>query len=274
MRVQCIFTCYNRKEKSYRCIKSLANGNQNIFFDFIVVDDNSTDGTREMLCELRQKEGINVRVVKGPGNLYYSQGMRLGMKFALQTQKDYDYLLMVNDDVLFIEHSIEGMIKESVEKNNAVIVGATKDSNGNLSYSAIKYVTGYRYRQLSINEYKVKADTFNANCVLIPYFIFLDCGPLDEKYIHSLGDFDYGLEIRKRGYDIFVSKDYCGICNKNPTKNSWLDPNLSIKKRLQLKESVKGAPMRQWYYFLKKNFGIKSAIIGSLTPYIRIILKR
>ena len=43
---------------------------------------------------------------------------------------------------------------------------------------------------------------------------------------------------------------------------------------IRLKESVKGAPFKQWFYFLKKNFGIFTAVIHAFTPYIRIILKK
>ena len=41
-----------------------------------------------------------------------------------------------------------------------------------------------------------------------------------------------------------------------------------------LKESPKGLPSKQWFYFLKKNFNINYAVWKSITPYIRIILKK
>ena len=63
-----------------------------------------------------------------------------------------------------------------------------------------------------------------------------------------------------------------GLCNNNDNKGTWTDVNLSRIERIKKKESVKGAPTKQWFYFLEKNFGIFSAIKGTVTPFIRIII--
>ena len=126
---------------------------------------------------------------------------------------------------------------------------------------------------MDIDEWQQEADTFNANCVLIPYKVFVKVGPIDSHYIHSLGDFDYGLELKRHGNILHVSKDYCGICDINSIENTWVDVSLDIKERVRRKEAIKGAPTKQWFYFLKKNFGIGNAIFGSLTPFVRILLR-
>ena len=45
---------------------------------------------------------------------------------------------------------------------------------------------------------------------------------------------------------------------------------LDIVKEFK-KENIKGAPTKQWFYFLKKNFGYMAAVKGTLSPYIRIL---
>lgn len=267
-------TCFNRKEKTEKCIKSLEKKNSGINFSFVVVDDNSKDGTFDMLKEL--SNSYDIHILRGNGKLYYSAGMRTGMEYIKNsTIIDYDYLLMVNDDVAFYEGCVELLLQQSIEKGNSVIVGATCDKSGNLSYGAIKYIgKGLRYRTLSILESNISCDTFNANCVLIPKRWFINSDIIDSHYRHSLGDFDYGLSLRKCGCNLYTSNFYVGMCNNNSSEKTWGNSNLSIKERLKLKESVKGAPFRPWFYFLKKNFGIVYALIYSFTPYIRICLKR
>ena len=49
-------TCFNRKEKTVKAIKNLIKGNPNIKFTFIIVDDGSTDGTKEALGHFMGKE--------------------------------------------------------------------------------------------------------------------------------------------------------------------------------------------------------------------------
>lgn len=277
MRIIAVFTCFNRKARTQNCIQTLAAGNPDCEFTFIAVDDNSTDGTGEML-EALQKEGYDIHLLKGNGSLFYSGGMRLGMEYVLEDNNEsnntYEYLLMLNDDVAFYENCIEKMATQSKEQGNAVIVGAMCDKEQHMTYSAVKYTRGIRYRKLEISEWKVPADTFNANAVLIPYEVFRKVGAMDRHYVHSLGDFDYGLFIKRAGYTIHPSKEYVGICESNPSTGGWQDVSLSRCERIRKKESVKGAPTRQWFYFLRKNFGMFTAVKGCVTPYIRILLGR
>ena len=166
-----IITCYNRKEKTKNCIQSLVMNNVEINFSFVIVDDNSTDGTFELLNEM--KKDYNIHLIRGNGSLYYSGGMRKGMKYV---KANFD--------------------------------------------------TGFRYNLLSINEWNLCADTFNANCVLIPRRAFEDIDVIDKHYLHSLGDFDYGLSLRKAGYKIYSSKFFVGICEPNSEEGTWLDKTL------------------------------------------------
>ncbi|MGN0558023.1 MAG: glycosyltransferase family 2 protein [Acutalibacteraceae bacterium] len=271
MRVLAVFTCYNRKEKTKTCIETLVNGNPSCEFSFIAVDDNSTDGTSDMLKKM--KEQFVIYSLSGSGSLFYSGGMRLGMQYALRNLgQRFDYLMMINDDAEFFDGCIGKMIEQSVRLDGAVIVGAMCNYAGALSYGALKYDKGTKYHAIQLKDCKMQADTFNANCVLIPYHAFEKTGAVDEHYIHSLGDFDYGLELKRNGFRIFSSEEYVGVCQNNPTDNTWSDAKLGRIQRFMLKESPKGAPFKPRFYFLKKNFGIFTAIKGSLTPYIRIII--
>ena len=64
---------------------------------------------------------------------FYSGGMNVGMNYALQNlPHDFDYMVMMNDDVDFYENSIQEMIQQSREQSDAVIVGAMCDEKGNL----------------------------------------------------------------------------------------------------------------------------------------------
>lgn len=275
MNILVIMTCFNRKEKTEKCIKKLSNGNRNINFTFIVVDDKSKDGTVEMLQSLKTE--YKIHIINGNGNLYYSRGMRLGMDYASNVlKKRYNYLLMVNDDVEFYDKCIENLINYSKNKENAVIVGPTCNKNNELTYGAIKYLKNksVKYRKVDIFEAELNCDTFNANCVLIPYSYFLETGLIDSYYIHSLGDFDYGMLLRRKNYNIYTYSKYVGICENNSIKNTWQDRELSISKRIILKENPKGAPFKQWFYYLRKNFGIVQAIIYGISPYIKIIFKK
>lgn len=266
-RVLGIFTCFNRKNKTISCLESLARNHTII--DFIAVDDGSTDGTAEALARYD-----NVTVLNGNGSLFYSGGMRRGIEEAKKRNLDsYDYVMFLNDDVCFFENAIDRMISGSDGKS--IIVGAMCDDNGNLSYGGAVKTSKYKpsfKNVMSSPEQTAYCDTFCANCVLIPVPVFKKLPNMDKVYIHAMGDFDYGLEASRRGYPITATDFFTGTCNDNPITNTWDDPSLKIRDRLRKKESPKGLPFRDYFHFINKNYGFLSAVLYSLTPYVRIFL--
>lgn len=270
MRILALLTCFNRISKTVRCIETLA-GQKGVKIDFIVVDDKSMDGTAETL-----KQYDNVFVLEGDGGLYYSGGMRLAIEAAKHRQEGlYDYVLFVNDDVDFYSHSIEHLIRYLGEEQ-AIMVGAT-ECEGELTYGGVVRTSFFKpsYKKvMSTGAERKTCDTFNANCVLIPWKTFSTLNNIDSVYMHAMGDYDYGLEARRKGVVIYVSDFYVGRCELNKRDNTWRDAKLNRLERVRLKESPKGLPFRQWFYYLNKNFGIGTAIIYSLTPYMKILLRK
>lgn len=270
--VTIIFTCYNRCEMTVNCIKTLQKGNQKINLLFVVVDDNSNDGTKESIDQL-MCDGYDIMYQKGTGSLYWAGGMRKGIDYALKYTNS-DYYLFVNDDVDFESSIIENMIEEYENnyKDCKALVGATYDSNSNLSYGGIKYTKkGIKYEKKG-PDYRGLCDTFCMNCVLVNNSTFFDAGNFDKKFVHSLADFDYGLRISRKIGNVYMFSNYVGMCNDNPVKNTWADTSLSRVERIKKKETPKGAPFGPWFRFLYKNFGFPKAIVFSLSPYIRILL--
>ena len=73
MKVLAIFTCYNRRELTRQSMELLGQ-NKNVTFDYVIVNDGSTDGTDEMLAAMpyeidlindraRQKSASRLRVL-------------------------------------------------------------------------------------------------------------------------------------------------------------------------------------------------------------------
>ena len=258
------------------CISSLVEGNHNISFSFVIVDDNSTDATKDNL-ECLINAGYGIHCIPGDGNLFWAGGMRVGIDYALKNTST-DYYLFVNDDVVFESSVIEEMITEYVARSKAnnckAMVGATYDNEGKLSYGGIKYTgNGVKYESKG-PDYRDECDTLCMNCVLIDKDTFFKCGNFDEKYKHSLADFDYGLKISREVGSIYMFSKYVGKCNGNPIAGTWQDTTLPRIKRIMLKESIKGAPFGTWTHFLYKNFGLMKAIVYGISPYIRILWGR
>lgn len=270
-RILGLMTCFNRKEKTCNVLRNLMLGNPGIQFSFIVVDDHSTDGTKDALAEFSE-----VQMIPGNGSLFYSGGMRIAIQAAKESKEEFDYCLLFNDDVDFWDSSIEKLC----QKDPSVIwVGPTCEKDGSLSYGGVVKTSKWRPKTEIImagDEDGKECDTFNANCVLIPWDIFQSLENIDPVYTHSIGDFDYGFEAKKQGYTIKVSNAFVGECPDNPinSNSNWRNVNLSRKRRVQLKESPKGLPFREYFHYLRKQYPFVTAVVYSIIPYVRIMLKK
>ena len=266
-----IFTCHNRKEKTVKCLESLIHNNPHINFSFIAVDDKSTDGTKNALSQYK-----NMQIISGNGQCYYSGGMRIGIKHAKKHCEKYDWILLFNDDVVFFPNAIEKLETYSIMMRDEIITGAVCDEQGKLSYGGILKTSRFKpsFQIVMSLETRISCDTFNANCVLIPVRVFKSLPNIDRCYTHSMGDFDYGMEAKKRKVSITVSDFFVGICSDNLLDGTWRDVRLSRWERLQKKEQPKGLPCREWFHFVKKHYGPLCACISSITPYIKILFKK
>lgn len=274
--VTVMLTCFNRIKYTIPCVEALVEGNPKVSFHFIITDDNSTDGTREALKKLP----YSIKLLSGNGQLFWNGGMEKTLDFALTKAEKTDYYLLVNDDVIFFKGSIEALIERQKGApkggvhDQAVIIGSTEDSSGRTSYGGVKLLSKYfaRFALVEPSEAYEECDTFNGNCVLIPMEVFFKTGNVDSAYRHSMSDYDYGMRIRKLGFMIYNSSEHVGKCNDNDVSGSWRDVTLKRGERLKKKESPKGLPRRDWYHFIRKNYGLFPAIYHSITPYIRILL--
>lgn len=293
MKVAFLFTTHNRREKTRACVESIQASLAYAYTCGITIEDSwyitdaaSTDGTHGMITKILDGEKLHVR--EASDETFYSVGMRMSMEAVLAVSEENgirpDYLILMNDDVVFERDFLarifgrkdlgDSLRKESA--HNTVLVGAVA-YEGRQTYGGIRYRNrGKRlipkYETVQIDDADKECHTFNANCVVIPYEIFEKVGMMDEKYVHSLGDFDYGMRIYEKGYSIISTDFYVGVCPNNTKEGTWQDVSLARFERIGKLRSVKGAPTGPWFYYLYKHFGICSALKGAVTPYIRILI--
>ncbi len=267
-----IMTCFNRREKSRECLRSLLD--ERLFISFIVVDDASSDGTAEALREVSGQEGVFLHLIEGSGKLYWAGGMRKGMTSLMRSAFRPDYVALVNDDVKFEKNALMRMIERSEKFGGSAVSAATADSSGRISYGGVLYRKGSAHTgNVSLEEAdRLPLDAANCNCLLLPCDVFCSAGVFDRHYVHSMADYDYSFSIRRGGCKIYLTDFIAGRCEDNPVENTWRDTSLGRLRRLELKESEKGLPWREWFYYLKKNFGLRLAVWHSITPYLRILL--
>jgi GT2 family glycosyltransferase len=261
-----LMTCFNRREKTIICLENLFKNKlpKNYKFEVFLVDDGSTDGTSETV-----KENFpQVNIIQGNGNLYWNQGMRLAWDNASNTN-DFDFYIWLNDDVQLFSSSLKDLISASEQKGKAIISGVMKSQKtNNISY-------GGRNKKGDLivpNGDIQKACIFNGNFVCIPKNVFLKVGNLDSLFIHSIGDFDYGLRALKNGFCSYITPSYSGYFEKHDKPPLWCETGVSLIKRVKNLYSPLGNSHPYYYSkYILRHFGAINVFKNLITIHFRLL---
>jgi len=253
-------TCFNRKYKTLFSIKSICDVMpSNCNYKIILIDNNSNDGTCESI-EMLNNERISV--FKTRNNCYWAEGMVYGFKI-IESIYSFKYLVPFNDDIR-LKKNWWKIIRDDIKSidlitQDFVLSGCFCENNGVLSYSGFKSLNKFYPLKLKIQVPKQKiinVDTINFNFVVISKNVIDKFGFLDSVYSHSLADLDYGFKLSRNKIPVYISSEYIGYCDRNPTYQTSGDKSLSFFKRIYKLHSKKEQPFFIRFYFFLKNGNI------------------
>ncbi len=219
IRVEIVTPVHNRKQLTLRCLRSISKLDcPGIEIHTIVVDDGSTDGTGDAI---RQRFPA-VEVIRGDGNLWYTEGTNVGLKAALE--HDPDYVLAINDDQIFDANALRFLV-ETAQKHPRSVVGALLllwDAPHRVFQVSPKWVTasgGWRhwYQQTvwTVPEKPWHVELIVGNCVLIPARAIREEGVMNARRYPMFGDAEYTPRLRRRGWDLLVDPRARVFCQPN-----------------------------------------------------------
>ena len=268
MSIAVILTVFNRKEKTLKCLESLALQRNMPDYDVFMCDDGSTDGTSEAVLA----RFPNVKIIPGSGNLFWSRGMAKAMAAAVEV--GYDYYLMVNDDVEFFDTMWDTMFEPFKVDCSIAVVGYTIDralntityGGRNMIKTRMNYIIG-PVVDPSAESFNT-VDVANWNCFLLDKQVVEKVGLIDNYYEHGLGDFDYCLRMKKRNLKILVAKQTIGYCENNSRKGTYLDGKVPRLLRLKKMLAPNGFPVKSWCHFVNRHYGIYK-YRNAVMPYIK-----
>lgn len=273
-RIAVLLTCHNRRATTIECLTALFAALQqvpDVDARVYLTDDGSTDGTADAVREFDRE----IQVIAGPGDLFWNRGMVAAWRASLASTERYEFFLLLNDDTRLDPNALAVLLDTAEDiESAAIVVGAVRDpESGELSYGGIRRTSHWhpgRTARIPISSEPRDADTFNANCVLVPAACVDRIGILDPVFTHAMGDFDYGLRAREAGLRVVVAPDTVGACPGNQMTGSWRDPNLSVRERLRCLSSPKGLPYREWREYLRRH-GAPIPWLLALAPLVSVI---
>ena len=277
--VAAVLTCFNRRKKTAACLATLADQATRLAegcsLNVIVVDDGSTDGTREMLAI----DYPNVKVIFGDGTLFWAGGMRKAFGHALT--EAHDFYIWINDDVELFDNCLRTLldthqILQQTHKRGGIVIGSTCDTSGNFSYGGLIRAgnSGFirRYEQLPPSARPLPCVTMNGNCVLISSDAAKMLGNIDTAFRHGIADFDYGLRATQVGVPIWIMPGYAGLCTHDHlVEGSYLDRTLPLAVRWRKITSPKGLAPYAWFTYCRRHTGWVWPLHYAW-PYVKVLV--
>jgi len=202
-----IIVTYNGKQWYDRCFESLRLSV--IPIQTIVIDNASSDDTIKYI----KSNYPEVYLIKSDINLGFGQANNLGIKYALQNNADYVFLL--NQDAWIEPNSISGLIKIHADNNEYGILSPIHLNleKQSIEKGLIKYIADFRVtnsdliNDLYFNRLKDVYETkyINAASWLIPRNTIEIVGGFDPIFFHYGEDDNYMHRIFFHGLKL-------GIC--------------------------------------------------------------
>ena len=124
MKMLTVAVCtYNRAERLPRLIGALRKQSCPIPFEILIVDNNSTDHTQEVLAGLLHEKGAKLRIIKEG-----KQGIVPARNRAIEESLNRTYLIFLDDDELPLPGFLDAAV-DSLENEHADCVGGKVEND-------------------------------------------------------------------------------------------------------------------------------------------------
>jgi GT2 family glycosyltransferase len=264
MNIAVLLTCFNRKEKTLSCLKSLfaATLPSSYKFEVFLVDDCSTDGTSVAIKEMYP----HVHIIQGTGDLFWNRGMVRAWLTASE-HSFYDFYLLLNDDVILYPSFFECILNDSSSSLGSIICGSVQSAVDNkITYGGMYH----GQHKIEPNGFLQRCKVFNGNVVLIPDNVFKKLGTLDPTFVHAIGDYDYALRAYRSGIFSFVASEYVGTCENHTQLPIWCLPETKFLKRIKSLYSPLGNAHPYYYFIFEyRHYGLLKATLHFFSIHLR-----
>lgn len=196
---------YNGKEVIRTCLNSLLKHTSYPNYRVIVVDNGSSDGSREII----KKEYEKVQLLELPENVGFSKGMNAGARNALKGKPEF--LLFLNNDIEIKQKKWLERLVNTLENSSAGIAGPrTVKPDGSTDETGFyfdKRIRG-KIKKPAITAGKQETDIVTGACVLVKTEVLKKIGLYDERFTPYLfEDIDLFCRARKAGYKIIYNPE-------------------------------------------------------------------
>jgi GT2 family glycosyltransferase len=199
------------------CLHSIGRGGPGLEYEIIVVDNASSDGTPERLCD----EFPYVRLIRNDRNVGFTRAHNQAIAAS-----SGDYILWLNTDTILQPHTISGLMEFLDAHPRAGIVGPKVfNADGTFQFQCRRCLPTplvsmfymlrldralprnrlagrYLMTHLPVDQSN-QVDSVSGCCLLARRNVLNDIGPLDEDFFGFGEDIDWCVRAKNVGWEVW-----------------------------------------------------------------------
>jgi hypothetical protein len=264
MDLSIVIVSYNTKKITEDCLESINRSltGTKIKYEIIIIDNDSHDGSQELLETLSRNVKNNLVYKQSGENLGFGQGNNLGVKMA-----QGKYILLLNTDMIILNRAVEKLYDFYLENEKEVHFLGAKLLNHDLTpqSSACRFFTlPVIFATLLLKGDYWGLTRFSPNKFCQVDWVSGACIMTTKKHYQRLGGFDKDIFMYMEEVDLLYRAKKLGL-------NTYFYPEAQIIHLGSASSSGKTFPILQVYrgflFFYKKHYSIFHIFI------LRLILK-
>lgn len=270
-----IIVSFNTKDTTKQCLESIYCADWKDNFEIIVVDNNSSDGSVEMI----RNTFPQVKIVSNKDNKLFAKANNQGAKIA-----SGKYLLLLNSDTIVERDNLQKMITYFEKLPNDVICIGPKILNSDKSVQSCgapqwgnflhHFVSLFRLNKIlplhffSELLYQRPDKTHRTGyvagcCMMIPRNKYLEVGGLNENLFFYGEEPEFGYRTNKQGYKTIYYADAFIIHLGGVSTKSQKAEKYSFEKDI-----------REYDSLIRETIGYKKAIKWNTLTLISLKVKK
>lgn len=215
MDISIIIVNYNTVQLTKNCIDSIYKQTKRVSFEIIVVDNASTDGSKQVL-----ENDCRIRYIYSKENMGFGRANNVGMMLA-----QGDYIFLLNSDTILLNNAIDLFYEKTCNRSELAFYGAwllKNDKTIHHSYAnlptmrmeILNLIKGYFYKlgifsEKNFSDLYVDQDFYEVGYITgaAMFFcrdLYVIHGGFDSSYFLYYEETDWQARLKKEGIKSYV----------------------------------------------------------------------